>query len=99
MELFHLYFFASLFVFVLFVCLVFLNQYFIVGFADLIVPFRQGQVKIQQSKLTHVCLFVCLFKCSLQTEIHFGPDGTRLTQNAQARLKKAYAGHMVCGIK
>ncbi len=31
-------------------------------------------------------MFVCLFTCSLCAVIHLGPDGTRLEQNAQARL-------------
>ena len=44
-------------------------------------------------------LFVCLFNRSLRTETHLGPDGTRLKQNAQARLKSLYkhAGQLVCG--
>ncbi len=33
-----------------------------------------------------VCLFVCLFTRSLRAETHLRPDGTRLEQNAQARL-------------
>ena len=35
-------------------------------------------------------LFVCLFKRSLRAETHLGSDGTRLEQNAQARLKSLY---------
>ena len=31
--------------------------------------------------------YVCLFNRSLRAETHLGPDGTRLEQNAQARLK------------
>ena len=31
--------------------------------------------------------FVCLFNQSLHAETHLGPDGTRLKQNAQARVK------------
>ena len=36
-----------------------------------------------------------MFKRSLRAETHLGPDGTRLEQNAQARLKSLYkhAGH------
>ena len=30
-----------------------------------------------------VAIYVCLFKCLLHTEIHVGPDGTILKQNAQ----------------
>ena len=43
------------------------------------------------------CLFVCLFNRSLRAETHLGPDGTRLKQNAQARLKRVYkhAGQLV----
>ena len=41
------------------------------------------------------CLFVCLFVClfsnrSLRAKTHLGPGGTRLEQNAQARLKSLY---------
>ena len=44
-----------------------------------------------------VCLFVYLFNRSLRVETHLGPDGTRLKQNAQARLKSLYkhAGQLV----
>ena len=44
-----------------------------------------------------VCLFVCLFNRLLRAEKHLGPDGTRLKQNAQARLKSLYkhAGQLV----
>ena len=35
-------------------------------------------------------LFVCLFNQSLHAETHLGPDGTRLKQNAQARLKSLH---------
>ena len=44
-------------------------------------------------------LFVSLFNGSLCTETHLGPDGTRLKQNAQARLKSLYkhAGQLVYG--
>ena len=40
-----------------------------------------------------------LFKWLLHVETHLGPDGTRLTQNAQARLKSVYkhAGQLVYG--
>ena len=34
-----------------------------------------------------ICLFICLFNRSLRAETHLGPDGTRLEQNAQVRLK------------
>ena len=42
---------------------------------------------------------VCLFNRSLRAETHLGPDGTRLKQNAQARLKSLYkhAGQLVYG--
>ena len=36
------------------------------------------------------CLFVCLFNQLFCVETHLGPDGTRLEQSAQVRLKKAY---------
>ena len=44
-----------------------------------------------------VCLFVCLFNRLLRAETHLGPDGTRLKQNAQARLQSLYkhAGQLV----
>ena len=44
-------------------------------------------------------LFVCLFNQSLHAETHLGPDGTRLKQNAQARLKSLHkhAGQLVYG--
>ena len=29
---------------------------------------------------------ILMFTCLLRTETHMGPDGTRLEQNAQARL-------------
>ena len=40
---------------------------------------------------------VCLFNRLLRAETHLGPDGTRLEQNAQARLKSLYkhAGQLV----
>ena len=39
----------------------------------------------------------CLFNRLLRAETHLGPDGTRLKQNAQARLKSLYkhAGRLV----
>ena len=45
------------------------------------------------------CLFVSMFNWSLRAETHLGPDGTRLEQNAQARLKSLYklAGQLVYG--
>ena len=39
-------------------------------------------------RLVFFCLFVCLFNRSLCAETRLGPDGTRLEQNAQARLQK-----------
>ena len=41
--------------------------------------------------------YVCLFNQSLRAETHLGPDGTRLEQSAQARLKSLYkhAGQLV----
>ena len=45
-------------------------------------------------------LFVCLFNnWSLRAETQLGPGGTRLEQNAQARLKSLYkhAGQLVSG--
>ena len=46
-----------------------------------------------------VCLFVCLFNRSLRVATYLGPDGTRLEQNAQGRLKGLYkhAGKLVYG--
>ena len=35
-------------------------------------------------------ILVCLFNLSPHEETHLGPEGTRLEQNAQAWLKKAY---------
>ena len=44
-----------------------------------------------------VCLFFCLTGHSVQTHTCLGPDGTRLEQNTQARLKSLYkhAGQLV----
>ena len=41
----------------------------------------------------------CLFNRSLRVETHLGPDGTRLEQNAQTRLKSLYkhGGQLVYG--
>ena len=49
--------------------------------------------------LTQIGLYVCLFNRSLRAETHLGPDGTRLKQDAQARLKSLYkhAGQLVFG--
>ena len=59
--------------------------------------------------LTNQCIVVLgqkskswwgLFTWSLRMETHLGPDGTRLEQNAQARLKSLfkYAGQLVNGM-
>ena len=52
---------------------------------------------LQQMNYEIYCLFVCLFNRSLRAETHLGPDGTRLKQNAQTRLKSQYkhAGQLV----
>ena len=46
----------------------------------------------------HFC-FVCLLNWSFHEKTHLGPDGTRLKQNIQARLKilLKHAGPMVYG--
>ena len=43
--------------------------------------------------------FLYMFNWSLRADTHLGPDGTRLKQNAQARLKILYkhAGQLVYG--
>ena len=60
---------------------------------------RFVQAYIRCVKLNRFQYFVCLFNRSLRTETHLGPDGTRLKQNAQAKLKSLYkhAGQLVCG--
>ena len=42
--------------------------------------------------------FFCLFKWSLRAGTHLGPDGTRLEQNAQARLKKPIWAYWPIGL-
>ena len=52
---------------------------------------------IKYQHYTPMCQSVCLFNRSLRMETHLGPDGSRLEQSAQARLKSLckHAGQLV----
>ena len=45
-----------------------------------------GSCDLEVGQRSLICLFVCLFNWSLHAETRLGPVGTRLEQNAQARL-------------
>ena len=47
-------------------------------------------VNVKVTVCLFVGLFVCLFNRSLRAETHLGPDGTKLEQNAQARLESLF---------
>ena len=51
---------------------------------------RRWEYKLRCRLCPKLCQWVCLFNWQPRAETHLGPDGTRLKQNAQARLKACW---------